>query len=73
MFLSWPLRCAQALHHAALELLLHVDDELLDRLAQDAVDFLDDDFRARNGEFVAFAAHRSRSAPTGAARRGRTP
>ena len=58
MFLSWPLRDAQALHHAALEIALRCRRRAV-RSAPCvlAVDFLDDDFGARHGQLVAFATH----------------
>ena len=55
--LQLALAHAQAIHHAALVHFLDVHHQLLDRLHLLAVDFLDDDFRARHGQLVAFAAH----------------
>ena len=52
-----PAAVAEALHDAALELLVEIDDQLLVGFLQLAIDFLDDDLGARDGKFVAFAAH----------------
>src|SRR5690348_2237810 len=56
--LELPAAGAELFHHAALELLFHVDDQLLPGFLQHAVDFAHDHFRTRYREFVAFAAHR---------------
>src|SRR5690606_20117448 len=55
--LQQRLALAEARHHAALVLLLEVDHELLVRLHELAVDFANDDFRARHRELVALAPH----------------
>ena len=56
--LQLALADAQLLHDATLMQFLDVDHQLFDRLHQLAVDFLDDDFRARYRQFEAFATHR---------------
>ncbi|KAG0772097.1 hypothetical protein G6F22_015982 [Rhizopus arrhizus] len=55
--LQLALAGAQLFHHAALVDFFDVHHQLLDRLHHLAVDFLDDHFRARHGQLVAFATH----------------
>ena len=54
-----PAPLGELLHHDAGVLLVHVDDDLLDRLqllARCRID-LEHDLRARHGQLEAFAAH----------------
>ena len=55
LHLAAPL--AEPLHHRALVLLVHVDGQGFPGFANLAVDDPEDHFRARDGQFVAFAAH----------------
>ncbi len=48
---------AERFHHGSLVCVLDVDRELLEGLALFAVDFAQDDARARYRQLVAFAAH----------------
>src|SRR6201991_1055384 len=55
--LQVALTDAEALHDATLVDLFDVDHQFLDRLHLLAVDFLEDDFRTRHRQLVAFATH----------------
>ena len=48
---------AEFFHHGTLMLFFNVDRQEFIRLHLDAVDFLDNNARAGNGQFIAFAAH----------------
>ena len=56
--LHLALAPAQVLDHGADVLFRHVDDHVLDRLAERVVDALEDHLGARDLELVALAAHR---------------